>query len=406
VRRLLGAVLLLCAARARALDWVPIGGITALGGLHTYDGSSGNFSGNFDASFAPAARIDDRLSLLPSARAVYEGTRQVTDVLGTATVAQQSAEARAGLRAVYGDPSSRWRFKPTMTYDVQLLKETPDQQWGQGLFDQRRVTVGGEIELLTDAPHSVRAGAGWFSVDYPNYTTLESQAALQFEGQSLARELVGDKTLNRVGYQFSLAGDAALGSRLIGEGKASVVWSQFPHQPLVDEGGQFETQNRQDVMTDLSFAVRMPHDWNADLRALGAVEFGLTANSSNQNGYDATRGEFMPGFYDYVEWRTVPSATLIVGPPRRPISVTLKLGWKLREYDHRPPQDSTGAYGAGSLESTEWSGGLSLSYPMAPRLSLIADLERASASSNQQFQAFYQYSYEATTALAGVRWEW
>jgi hypothetical protein len=29
-----------------------------------------------------------------------------------------------------------------------------------------------------------------------------------------------------------------------------------------------------------------------------------------------------------------------------------------------------------------------------------------SVTSNQQFQAFYQYSYEATTALAGVRWEW
>ena len=398
--------LLPCAAPVRSLDWVPIGGITALGGLHTFDGQSGNFSGNLDAVFAPALRLSDDWALLPSARGVYEGTRQLNDVLGTATVAQQSAETRLGVRGVYGDPASRWRFKPTATYDVELLKETPEENWGQGLFDQRRVTVGGEVELLTDEPHSVRAGADWFAVDYPNYTTLESQAALQFQGQSLARELVGDKVLNREGYQFSLAGDAALGQRLVGEGKASVVWSNFPHQPIIDEGGQFETQYRQDVMTDISLAARMPHAWNADLRALGALEFGLTANSSNQNGYDATRGQFLPGFYDYIEWRAVPSVTLIVGPVRRPVTATLKVGWKLRQYDHRPPQDSTGAYGSGSLSSTEWSGGLSLSYPMARRLSLVFDLERASASSNQQFQAFYQYSYEATTALAGVRWEW
>jgi hypothetical protein len=396
----------LAAAPALALEWVPIGGITALGGLHTFDGQSGNFSGNLDAAFAPAMSLNDQWSLLPSARAVYEGTRQINDVLGTGTVAQQSAETRLGLRAVYGDPASRWRFKPTATYDVEMLKETPDENWGQGLFDQRRLTLGGEVELLTDDPHSLRAGANWFTVDYPNYTTLESQAALQYQGQSLARELVGAQALNRQGYQFSLAGDAALGQRLIGEGKASVVWSNFPHQPVIDEGGQFETQYRQDVMTDLSFAARMPHDWNADLRALGALELGLTANSSNQNGYDATRGQFLPGFYDYVEWRAVPSATLIVGPVRRPVTVTLKLGWRLRQYDHRPPQDSTGAYGAGSLASTEWSGGLTLSYPMAKRLSLVFDLERASASSNQQFQAFYQYSYEATTAMAGVRWDW
>ena len=27
-------------------------------------------------------------------------------------------------------------------------------------------------------------------------------------------------------------------------------------------------------------------------------------------------------------------------------------------------------------------------------------------SSNTDFQAFYRYSYQATTALAGVRWDW
>ena len=402
----LAGALLLCALPASALEWVPIGGITALGGLHTFNGASGGFTGNLDAAFAPALRLSDDWSLLPSARGVYEGTRRLTDVLGTATAAQQSVELRAGTRAVYGDPASRWRFKPDLSYDVQFLKETPDEIWGQGLFDQRRLTVGGEVELLTDEPHSVRAGADWFTVDYPNYTSLESQAALQFAGRPLARELVGDSVLNREGYQFNLAGDAALGSRLIGEAKAGVVWSRFPRQHLVDEGGQLTADTRSDVLTDLSFALRMPHDWNADLRALGGLELGLTANSSNQNGYDASRGQFLPGFYDWLEWRAAPSATLIVGPVRRPVTATLTLGWKRRSYVHRPPQSPTGAYGAGSLASTEWSGGLSLSYPMAARLSLIFDLERASASSNQDFQAFYRYSYQATTALAGVRWDW
>ncbi|HEX4047226.1 MAG TPA: hypothetical protein VH309_05305, partial [Elusimicrobiota bacterium] len=317
-----------------------------------------------------------------------------------------SAEARAGVRAVCGDPASRWRFKPSISYDVQLVKESPGEAWGQGLFDQRRLSVGGEVELLTDAPHSLRAGANWFTVDYPNYTSLESQAALEFAGQPLARELVGDRVLDREGYQFSLAGDAALGSRIVGEGKAAVVWSRFPRQHLVDEGGQFTPDTRSDVMTDLSFTARMPHEWNADLRALGALEVGLTANSSNQNGYDATQGQFLPGFYDFIDWRAAPSVSVIIGPVRRPVTATLKLGWDLRSYAHRPPQDETGAYGPGSLSSTEWSGGVSLAYPMTARLSLLFDFERASADSNQRFQAFYRYSYEATTALAGVRWDW
>jgi hypothetical protein len=36
----------------------------------------------------------------------------------------------------------------------------------------------------------------------------------------------------------------------------------------------------------------------------------------------------------------------------------------------------------------------------------VFELDRASASSNQDFQPFYRYSYEATSALAGVRWDW
>src|SRR6185312_1403106 len=240
-----------------------------------------------------------------------------------------------------------------------------------------------------------------------NYTTLESQAAFQFAGQPLARELAGDHALDREGYQFTLAGDTALGQRLRGEAKAGVVWSRFAEQHVIDEGGQFTPDVRSDVLTDLSFALRMPHEWNADLRALGGLEVGLTANSSNQNGYDASRGQFLPGYYDWVEWRVAPSATIIIGAVRRPVTATVKLGWKRRAYVHRPAQTSTGAYEAGTtLSSTEYSGALSLAYPMTGRISLIFDLERASASSNTDFQAFYRYSYQATTALAGVRWDW
>ncbi len=402
-------VLLLAAllpVSARAVDWVPVGRVDALGGLHTFNGDRGAFTGNLDASFAPAARLSESWSLLPSVRGTYEGTRQLTDVLGTATPAQQSAEGRLGIMGIYGDPASRWRLKPAISFDTELLKETKDEDWGHGLFDQERLIVGAEAELITDDPHSVRLGVDWFKVLYPNYTTLESQAAYEFQGQSLSRELVGEHALDREGYQFTLAGDAALGSRAVLEGKTAVVWSNFPNQRIVDEGGQFKPDNREDVLADASAAVRMPHEWNADLRALGGFELGLTVNSSNQNGYDATRGQFIPGFYDFTEWRAVPSATLIVGPVRRPVRATVRFGWKRRSYQHRHPQDATGAYQSGSLESTEWSGGLSLSYPMARRLSLIFELDRASAGSNQDFQPFYRYSYQATTALAGVRWDW
>lgn len=406
MNRALLAAVLLGAVPAGAVEWTPLGQLDALGGMHSFNGDRGSFSGNLDGTFAPALRFSDSWAVLPSVRAEYDGTRRLTDVLGTGTPAEQRAEGRVGVLGVWGSSASRWRLKPSVSYDAEALKETRDEAWGRGLFDQQRLTVGAEAEYLTDEPHSLRLGADWFRVTYPNYSTLESQAAFLYQGRSLSRELVGEHALDRTGYQFSAAGDAALGSRLEAEGRAAAVWSSFPQQRLVDEGGQFKLDTRQDIFLDAAFSIRMPHEWNADRRALGAFELGVTANKSNQNGYDATRGRFMAGFYDFVEWRASPSLTVILGPVRRPVRATFKLGWKRRGYPHRRAQDATGAYRADALSTEELSGGLSVTYPMARRLSLLFEAERASARSNQDFQPFYRYSYQATTAMAGVRWDW
>ena len=405
-RASLAILFLLSSAACRAVEWTPVGGLSVLGGVHSFAGEKGSLSGNARGIFAPAMRLDSRWSLLPSAVAEYEGTRRVTDVLGTATPMQERLEGRLGVRAVYASASSRWRLKPSAAYSRELLKETKDEAWGKGLYDQTRWTIGGEVEYLTVEPHSLRLAVDWFESVYPNYTSLESQAALQFQGRSLARELVGDRVLDRRGWQMRLSADAPLGARAIGEASVLGAWSRFPSQPVVDEGGQFEARERQDFLTDAALAARMPYDWNADLRARADLELGASANTSNQNGYDATRGRFLPGFYDFIEWRAAPALIVVVGPPRRPVTARLKAGCRRRLYTSRPPQNETGVYGSGSLSTTEWTLSAGLDYPMARRLSLLFSLERVSASSNQRFQGYYRYAYEATTVLAGFRWNW
>ena len=47
-----------------------------------------------------------------------------------------------------------------------------------------------------------------------------------------------------------------------------------------------------------------------------------------------------------------------------------------------------------------------LTYPIVKRFSLVFTLERVSATSNQRYERFYRYAYEATSALAGFRWDW
>lgn len=400
------AFALLLAAPASALEWTPIAGFQALGAVNGFSGQNGGLTGELDGVFAPAMSLSPRWSLLPSIHSSYSGVRRLNDVLGAATVSQQRMEHRLAVRGVWADPASRWRFKPGASFKWSMLNETRDESWGRGLFDERRWTIGGEAELLTRDPHSLRLGVDWYEAAYPNYTTLESQAALQSNGQPIARELVGDRALDRRGVRLALSADAPVGARAIAEGGLSTVLSSYPRQRVVADDGQFAGRDRLDLLTSVSAALRMPHDWNADLRALAAFEGGVSVLSSNQNGYDATRGRFLPRFYDYTELKLSPSARLLIGPERRPVTVGLGLGWRRRTYPHRPPQEGTGAYGGGALAVTEWSATASVNYPMAPRLSLVFQLERASAASNQRFERFYRYAYESASAMAGVRWEW
>lgn len=399
-------VFMMAAAPAVAIEITPIAGIQALGGVHFFRGDRGTLSGNADAVFAPAIRLNERWSLLPSLRSTYEGTRRVTDVLGTATPLQERMTHKAAFRAVWADPASRWRLKPGLSYQLSFLNETRDESWGSGLFDERLWTIGAEAEFITRDPHSIRASIDWFDASSPNYTSLESQAALQFAGQPLARELVGDRVLDRDGARLGLAFDRTLGERVRFDAALSTVWSRYGSQRIVNEGGQFDADLREDFLTSVALAARMPHEWNADLRALGSLTLGVGALASNQNGYDASRGKFLSRFYDYREFSLTPAVRLLVGAPREPVSLDLSLGWRRRAYTGRQAQDSSGGYTGGPLSTTEWTLAGTLTYPIVRRFSLVFTLERTSASSNQRYERFFRYAYEATSVLAGFRWDW
>ncbi len=406
MRSLIAVVLSLAAASAGAIEWTPIGGLSALGGVHFFRGDRGSLSGNADAVFSPAIRLDERWSLLPAARSTYEGTRRVSDVLGAATPLSARMAHKASFKAVWADPASRWRLKPVLSYKYSFLKETRDEDWGKGLFDERLWTVGGEAEFLTREPHSLRVSLDWFDASYPNYTSLESQAALQFAGRPIARELVGDRVLDREGMRAGLAFDLPAGERVRLDAALSTVWSRYGRQKVVNEAGQFEETGREDFLTAFTAAARMPHEWNADLRALGSLTLGAGVLASNQNGYDASRGKFMSRFYDYRELSLTPAVRLLVGAPREPVSLDLALGWRRRAYAGRPSQDASGSYSGAPLTTIEWSFAGTLTYPIVKRFSLVFTLERVSASSNQRFERYYRYAYEATSALAGFRWDW
>lgn len=403
------ALLLLLTAQAQALEFDPLFKAQVLGGQYFFSGQKADLSANASVLAAPALRFGESFALLPVFGASYQGTKGVRDLVGAGTLLQEQMDYRASARAVWAPEGSPWRLKPAFGYKYELLKETRDERWGSGLFDHQRWSFGAEAEYFWRDPFSWRFGVDYYETQFPNYKSLESQAATAFQGQSLARELVGDHVLDHQNVAVNVSLDGPVHKRVTLEGSLGVTYRRFPRQHVVDSMGGLAKGLRQDVYTAARLAARMPAELNRDLRVLGALGLGFAYNSSDQNGYDASAVRYTPYFYNYGEWSLAPSLTFLAGPQgagTRPMVLELSGSWWRRLYPYRTAQDAAGAYSNGALHTAGWSFGASLSYPMLRRLSLILDAALSRNSSNQDFEQFYRYNYSSANFLFGVRYEY
>ena len=400
------ALALLCMPLgAGAVTVEPVYSLSLLGGQYFFGGERGHLSGNLSALAAPGMKFNKEWEFFPSVSGSYQGTKQVIDLVGAGTVFQEQMDYRVGLKPVYSPGGGRWRGKPSYAFRTQLLRETKEEGWTKGLFDYRRHDLGLEGEFVYKDPFSVRAAFGYAMTDFPNYSSLESQANFDFNGQSLARELVGDKVLDSQAFLFSLAGNVPWRGAVFDLGY-TLLASEFPNQHVVDMTGDLTSPLRSDMAHLLSAGVKAPVPLG-DLpgKMVGSFGLGFILSSSNQNNYDALRTHFQEGYYDYTELRLSPGAKYLVGNPDRPVTFGLGFDVWLRDYPRRQVQDSAGTYETQTLGQTNWMVTASVSRPIAPRVRLMVDFSYGAASSNMGYESLYKYSYTATNYLFGVSYD-
>ena len=395
----------LAAVSARALEVSPIYGLQMLGGQNFYTGQRSSLSGNASAVIAPAMKFNDRWSLLPSLRSSYQGTEQVLDVVGAGTLFQSQWDNRLGVRGIYAPADSLWRIKPSASFKYELLQQTKDERIGSGLYDYYKWDMGIDFEYVYHDPFSVHFGLDYYQTHFLNYTSLESQTATAFQGQSLARELVGDYVLDTQNVLFMAGAEGPLAERLILEGSAAVMYQRFPEQHLIDPSGNLTAPLREDVITTLGASLKMPAELNSDLRLLGSLDTAVSYESSNQNSYDATQLKYIPYYYNYGEVRVGPNVKLLIGPPRQATVLSLGGTYWYRRYPYRQTQNSSGLYQGGSTHMNNFMVNSSLTYPMAPRFSLVLNVQYGRGTSNQTFEQFYKYNYTTTSYLIGFNYD-
>ncbi|MBI5244790.1 MAG: hypothetical protein HY922_14065 [Elusimicrobia bacterium] len=408
-RAALFALALFAAPAAQAVTINPVYSLSMLGGQYFYGGQQGALTGNFSALAAPAMRLNDEWDLFPTFTASYQGTKQVVDLVGAGTLFQEQMDCGAGLKPVYTPGWRHWKLKPSYGFRSEFLKETKDENWGQGLFDYRRHDFGVEAEYVYRDPFSLRAAADYSMTSFPNYSSLESKAAFELQGKALARELVGDKILDSNAILFTLAANAPWRKAVV-EFSYSLLAQGFPNQHVVDETGNLVDPLRSDIGHILGAGVKthvpLRRRWGEEIKMAASFDAAYILNTSNQNNYDALRMQYQSGYYDYSELRLSPAARFMIGNPDRPVTVGLSTAFWLRSYPNRMTQNSAGAYQPENLSSKSWMLSASVSRPIATRVKVLFNFQYGAAYSNQKYESFYKYSYSAVNYLFGVSYDY
>ena len=379
---------------AYAMEVKPVINAQVLGGQYFYNANTSDVGAVASLTASPYMKFDDKWSLVPLYSGYYQGTQQVQDLIGGGTLFQESQDHIVSVKGIRSF-SNGLRLKAVSSYGVNLLKETKDESWGAGLYDNRRLSAGTEAEWSWAKDDAVRLAYDYYGIRFPNYQSLSSQAT----SSGLGREFDAPDVLNSnnhmltLGSEFRVAGNGRI------EGFLSHTWSSFPDQHIVDLSGALTAETRADGTDNLSIQGTWPLFSRPLCQMIGMAGYSRTHLESNQNHYDAGQTFFNPNFYSYVTNGFKTNLTALVG--EAPWTISLDGNVSRQQYTNRLVQDSAGTYGTEITHVDYAAVGLAVSYPIAKGFQLKGNIAFGWNDSNNTDVSVYQYHYNTQSYLFG-----
>jgi len=376
---------------------VPVGDFRFLGGQHFYNQTPGSLSGNMSFTIVPAVKFNDKFSLIPSYVGSYRGTREVNDLTGGGTLFQDGQYHLVGVKGVYA-LTTALKLKLGTSYRIELLRETKNESWGNGLFDYRKMNIGFETEYEYAKKQSTRVGVDYFALTFPNYKSLESQ-----QSEDMGRELAGKEVLNSGNLMTTLKFNNTFG-KLSTEVSYSYTAKSFPDQPLVLADGSLSTNKRKDSYTIAGMNLTYPFKLLRGLRLVSSLDCQYIANDSTQSHYDANKPLFTADFYDYNYLSVGPAFHFIFGST--PWAVSLSYTMNRQDYRTRLVQDESGNYSSNEkIYINETVAGVGIVYPLASGIKLRMLANYIEDNSNMKYEKTYSYNYHSSNYLMGFSFE-
>lgn len=397
-------------APARALEVVPVYGLTMLGGQYFFAGDKSKLNANVTANAAPAVKLGGGRLFLPLYTGSYRGTKSVTDSVGSGSLFAQGMSHRLAFGYLRPIEGTTWKVKPSVSYKWDYLKETRDETWGKGLFDTQTVGLGFEAENTYKEPFTYRFGYDFFYTRFPNFKSLESKSGTDATGNPLGRETAGVRTLDTLNQQLSFTVTRPIpyekpvvaltaGYRLL--------WQKFHDQPLVNLAGQFRSENRQDFTNSLTASAVHPREAFGGKARLGiGLNSGFNYTGSNQNTYDAGQTRFIADAYSNWSLTLGPSLSVGWGPKESPTTASTGLTWTRQSYFGRLVQDANGLYQSDTQTHDRYQLSFGYGTPIATNFRLLAQANFLWVDSNMRYEKTYKYTYNTSNYLLGFSYDY
>jgi hypothetical protein len=388
----------LCLAASVSAEVTTVADVQVLGGQHFFGGTASAVGGNINAVVTPAVKAGD-YSFVPTYAGEYRGTRDVQELAGGGTLFQDSTRHSLTLKNVF-QVRQNWKFKGTVGVAQEWLRETKDESWSNGLFNNRKYSGGIETEFNPRADLGYRFSYDYYKLTFPNYKSLESS-----QDPTLSRELAGSKVLDSGNHLFTLSGWTPFPGRMKAEWNAYMNMRSFDDQPVINSAGQPTGSDRSD--TTMAFGGSLTsHPWVMGETFKLMADLGATysMNGSNQNHYDANKAVFLADYYDYSQWSVRPGVTAGLGTT--PWIVSASLGYASRQYKDRPVQDAGGNYLGGKTWVKETDLSLGLSYPWSKNFKVQARTNVAWSSSNMKYEKTFRYNYRIANYMVGFSYDY
>ncbi|MFC1546259.1 hypothetical protein ACFL4O_00885 [bacterium] len=384
-------------ASAGAVEVIPVINAQILGAQYFFDSESGDFGGIANLDVIPAIKFSDELSLIPSYYGMYKGTKDAAELAGGDTLFQESMSHTVILKLIrdYGI----LKVKPKVSYRQELINETKDEEWGQGLFDFNKISGGIELEkeLMSPFLRKLRLGYDFYRIKFPNYESLETKYGTELATTSGMGKDVLDFDTNEIYVQSEWGFFSKLFSKLY----YYTAFKSFGDQYLITSEGTYNSGLREDTSNTLTLNFSLPVK-----RSVFGFDYVARSYSSTQDHYDATYLKYVKDYYDYDESFFSPSYTIRIGDSENPIQYYFSYSHTLRDYSGRFKQTNDGSYSTDLINITSNAFTVVTLRPITKNISFKASIYYEIQDSNMEYEQTYTYNYDIFTYFLGLSYQY